>query len=300
MRTATAILVLTCFTFLRAQTPRLVSPTWVAEHSKDANLVLLQVSQNRKEYTNGHIPGARFLWWSYLSPDSPDESTSLPTRDDAARVLDDLGVTNSSRIILYGGPGIVSLVTRTYLMLEYLGVADRASILNGGLDAWKAEHRPVETGMPASVPAKGNVSLTLHPEVIVDVEYVKANLKNPSVAIVDGRAKAAYDGRPGTGQKSGHIAGAKNIPFSSLVDSLSRFKSPDSLAKLFAEAGVPSGKKIVTYCWVGQQATVSLFAAKMLGYDARLFDGSWEIWSAMDDSYPAETTPPQHPSGKRP
>lgn len=300
MRTAVAILILSSFTLLPAQTPRLVSTQWVADHSKDAGLVLLQVSQNRKEFANGHIPAARFLWWGYLSPDNPDESTALPSADEARKALEELGISNNSRVILYGGPGVVSLVTRTYLMLDYLGMAAHTSILNGGLDAWNAEHRPVETGLPAATMAKGTVTLKLHPELIVDADYVKRNLKSSSVAIVDGRARGAYDGRPGMGQKSGHIAGAKSIPFSSLVDSLNRFKSPDSLASIFRDAGVKEGQKVVTYCWVGQQATVPLFAARMLGYDAALFDGSWEIWSAMDDSYPVETTPPQSHQNKRP
>jgi thiosulfate/3-mercaptopyruvate sulfurtransferase len=300
MRTAATILFLSCFTLLPAQTPRLVSTAWVGDHSKDADLVLVQVCQNRKEFANGHIPAARFLWWGYLSPDSPDESTALPSADDARKALEDLGISNSSRVILYGGPGVVTIVTRTFLMLEYLGMAEHTSILNGGLDAWKAEHRPVATGLPEAALAKGIVTVKVHPEFIVDVEYVKKNLRNPSVAIVDGRAKAAYDGRPGMGQKTGHIAGAKSVPFSSLVDSLNRFKSPDSLKKIFHDAGVNEGQKVVTYCWVGQQATVSLFAASLLGHDAALFDGSWEIWSAMDDSYPVETTPTQHQPDKKP
>jgi len=292
-----SVLLIACVQFLSSQNQLLVTTAWVDDHKNDPNVILFQVSGNRKGFLNGHIPGARFLWFDHLSPSNPDESTALPTMEQAKSSLEELGVSNASRVILYGGPNVVTLLTRTYLMFEYLGIAQNVSIMSGGMDAWKSEKRVTSTETSPTI-QRGNVSITAHPNLIVDVDWVKNNLKNPSVAIVDARGKRAYDGAPGGPQRSGHIFGAKLVVIDSLVDSLNRFKSPDILRKYFADAGINPNSKIVTYCWVGQMATVPYFAAKLLGYDAALFDGSWEIWSAMDESYPVEQTPPPPKVGK--
>lgn len=283
--------------FSFSQTPLLVSTDWVAEHSKDPNIVFIQVSSNRREFENGHIPGARFLWWQYLSPSNPDESTGLPPPDQAKNTLEEIGISNGARVVLYGGPGVITLLTRMFLMFEYLGLGESTSIMSGGMDAWKAEKREVATG-PAAKVNRGTFVIKQKPSVIVDADWVKSNLKNSSVTIVDARAKQFYDGTPGSPQRSGHIAGARNVTFSNMVDSLNRFKSLDSLKKYFSAASVDPSSKIVTYCFVGQQATTTYFAARLLGYDAAVFDGSWDVWSTLDDSYPVEQTILPKPASK--
>ena len=36
----------------------------------------------------------------------------------------------------------------------------------------------------------------------------------------------------------------------------------------------------MTYCHIGMQATVPYFAARLAGRDVKLYDGSFEEWSA--------------------
>ena len=80
--------------------------------------------------------------------------------------------------------------------------------------------------------------------------------------------------------RGGHIPSARNIPFSSLVeDSNNKFKSVAALRELFNAAGVKQGDSVATYCHIGQQASLLYFAARYLGYDAHLYDGSFEDWS---------------------
>ena len=81
-------------------------------------------------------------------------------------------------------------------------------------------------------------------------------------------------------QRKGHIPGAGNLRFSSLFDDQGKFNSVEKLKTQFAEAGVKPGDRVVSYCHIGQQATVVYFAARYLGYDARMYDGSWDEWSA--------------------
>ena len=89
-------------------------------------------------------------------------------------------------------------------------------------------------------------------------------------------------------QRTGHIAGAKSVPFTEITDDNLKLKSVPELNALFAKAGVKPGDTVVGYCHIGQQATGMLFAARLTGHPVLLYDGSFEDWSAHT-SYPVET-----------
>ena len=286
----TAIIVLSSLTLNATERviPYFVSTRWLADHLKDNGLVVVQTSFNRGEYNAGHLPGARFLWFNWLAPSTPDLSTEMADLNGAQRVLEDLGVSNDSRIVIVFGRNNVPTTTRMLLAFSYLGFGDRVAILDGGLEAWKAEGRPVSKETP--VVARTSVTITLHPEVIADADWVRDHLASPHVKIIDARAKNFHDGNGGGIARTGHIKGAKNIPFTSIVDSTNRILPQSELQKLFDNAGVTKGDTVVTYCHVGQQATVAYAAARLLGYTAMVYDGSFEDWNVRDDSYPVEKT----------
>jgi thiosulfate/3-mercaptopyruvate sulfurtransferase len=265
--------------------PYFVSTQWLADHLNDKDLVVLQTSFSRGEYNAGHLPGARFLWFNWLAPSTPDLSTEMPALNDAQKVLEDLGISNDSRIVLVFRRNYIT-TTRMLLAFSYLGLGDRVAILDGGLEAWEAEGRPVSKETP--VVTRTSVTITPHPEVITDADWVKEHLASPHVKIIDARTKNFYDGNGGGVSRTGHIKGAKSIPFSTIVDSTNRILPTPELQKLFEDAGVMKGDTVVTYCHVGQQATVPYAAARLLGYTAMVYDGSFEDWNVRDDSYPVE------------
>jgi thiosulfate/3-mercaptopyruvate sulfurtransferase len=259
----------------------IVSTSWLQDHLKDPGVILLHVSQNRREYKEGHIPGARFLWSQALAYSDPDLTLELPSVTQADSVLRNLGVSDGVRIILYFDNGAVSPTTRVFLTLDYLGLGDRVSLLDGGLDAWKAEGRPVTAEIP-TIDA-GSFVPHVNSNVVVSCDWVRDNLKNENVTIVDARGAQFYAGNGGGQPRAGHIPGAINIPFNTLVDSTNKLKDPETLRNIFRQAGVKPGSRVVSYCHIGQQATLVYFAARYLGYDARLFDGSFEEWSGRKD-----------------
>lgn len=257
----------------------IVTTEWLAKHLNDESLVLLQVG-DRKEYDAVHIPGAQFIQTSDIStPRGQGLNLELPPVEQLKATFEKLGISNNSRIIVYFSKDWVTPTSRVYFTLDYLGLGDRTSILDGGLPAWVAEKRPVTTEV--SAPKPGRFTPRPNPKLVVDSVWVSANLHKPNVAILDARNSEFYTGaQAGNMPRAGRIPQAKNIPFGSLVeDANKKFKSPEALHQLFADAGVKGDHTVATYCHIGQQASLLYFVARYLGYDARLYDGSFQDWS---------------------
>ena len=259
----------------------LVTVDWLADHLNDPSLVLLQIGE-KKDFDKGHIPGAQFLEYESIStPHNPGVTLmlELPPVEQLVSVFERLGVSNRSHIILYFGTNWVSPTTRVYWTLDCLGLGDRTSILNGGLVAWEASHHPIST--ETKQPAKGTITPAPRKEIVADAEWVSGHLNKPGVTIIDARTHEFYNGSQSDGNpRSGHIPGAANLSYLDVVDlDNNKFKSLDAVKDLFRAAGLKPGNVMVSYCHIGQRATVLYFAAKMLGYDAKIYDGSWEDWS---------------------
>ncbi|PYU67467.1 MAG: hypothetical protein DMG49_18655 [Acidobacteria bacterium] len=261
----------------------LVTVDWLDDHLGDPSLVLLQIGE-KKDYESGHISGAQFLEYTSIStPHGQGLMLELPPVEQLVSVFEKLGVSNRSRIILYFGTNWVTPTTRAYWTLDYLGLGDRTSILNGGLVAWQAKHHPVST--ETKQPTKGSITPAPRKEIVADAAWVSSHLNQPAVTIIDARTHEFYSGSQSDGNpRSGHIPGASNLSYLQVIDQdNNKFKSADALKDLFRTAGLKPGNLMVSYCHIGQRATVLYFTAKMLGYDAKMYDGSWEDWSHRKD-----------------
>ena len=267
----------------------IVSTEWLAKHLNDDSLVLLQVGE-KKEYAAGHIPGAQFIALEDIStPRGEGLALELPSVAQLKSTFEKLGISDKSRIVVYFSKDWVTPTARVFLTLDYLGLGEHTSILDGGLPAWRAEKRPVTTD--EDIVKLGSLSAHPNKQIVVDAAWVTANLNKPGVMILDARAPKFYTGEDvGRMPRGGHIPGARNIPFSILVeDSSNKFKSAETLRQLFSTAGVKQGDSVTTYCHIGQQASLLYFVARYLGYDAHLYDGSFEDWSGHPE-LPVETS----------
>jgi thiosulfate/3-mercaptopyruvate sulfurtransferase len=83
--------------------------------------------------------------------------------------------------------------------------------------------------------------------------------------------------------RAGHIPNARNIPFDSVVEENNKFKRESALRELFNVAGVNQRDTVATYCHIGQQASLLYFVARYLGYEAFLYDGSFDEWSRRSE-----------------
>lgn len=273
----------------RVRESMIVSTEWLAQHLNDPSLVLLQVGTT-EEYVAGHIAGAQFITLSDISlPRGPGLRLELPPVEKLKTAFEKLGVSNDSRMIVYFSKDWVTPTARVFMTLAYLGLGNQTSILDGGLPAWRAEDRPVTTAVKE--PRSGRITPHTNSQLVVDATWVSTHLKNPNVMILDARAAEYFSGaEAGQMPRTGHIPGAKNIPFSTLVqDSNNKFKKVAALRELFHAAGVKERDSVVTYCHIGQQASLLYFAARYLGYDAHVYDGSFEDWSRRTE-LPVETS----------
>jgi thiosulfate/3-mercaptopyruvate sulfurtransferase len=263
----------------------LVNAPWLAAHLKDPNLAVLAVG-DPKQYAEAHIAGSAMVEMQEIATRG-DLTLELPPMADLAATFAKKGVRDDSRIVLYMTKDQATQTARVYLTLDAMGFGARTSILDGGLPAWRTEGHPVTTELPAIKP--GAVTPCPQTDVITSFDFVRTHLNQLSVRIVDARDTQYYTGASTSRNRAGHIPGAASIPFSSLTDDQGKLKPAQGLRQQFAAAGVKPGDHLVTYCHIGQQASLLYFTARYLGYDVQLYDGSWEEW-ARHPEQPVELT----------
>ena len=257
----------------------LVNSAWLAQHAADKDLVILHVG-TPDGYKAKHIPGAHLVGPNGLTVKTPEGLiTELPPPEDLRAEMQSLGISDRSRVIVYSENEGIARATRIMLTLDAAGMGKHSSLLDGGLKGWEADGHAVNAEAPAAT------MVVLSPlkmqSRIVTADYLQSHLKASGTTVIDARAPEFYNGeKPGIeGAVPGHVPGAHNLPFTSISGPDGKVKSPEELQALFTAAGVKSGDHVIAYCHIGIQATAVIFAARTLGIDAQLYDGSFQDWS---------------------
>jgi len=263
--------------FNRVRAEMLVSTSWLADHLKDPDVVVLHLADNVSDYKRGHVPGARYLAMKKIITDNGPISAELLTVDQLQKTFSELGVGDNTRVVIYATNWFPS-AARAYFTLDYLGHGDKAALLDGGIEQWLAEDRPVSGETPRFSTA------TFTPHVHENFRALLNEVKNDVDAKAGEEPEQIIDARPARRYNAGHLAGASNVYWQdTLVSEESPvFQSPEKLRAIYASRGIVQGKKIVTYCEVGLQASHGYFLAKYLGYDAAMYDGSYQEWSSKN------------------
>jgi thiosulfate/3-mercaptopyruvate sulfurtransferase len=257
----------------------LVTVEWLAQRLADPDVILFHVG-SRATYDAGHIPGAQFLnpLVELAVPSGPTGlRLELPPPAQLDSVLAAKGVSTSSRVVLYWSDGLYTPTARAFFTLEYAGLAGRVHVLDGGLEAWRRSGGALTSEVPTPRPAVFRA--TPRTELLADAEWVRARLHQRGVTVVDARLPDFYRGGETRQERIGHIPGAVNIPFTAVVEESGWFRDTQTLRALLADAGAADGDTIATYCHIGQQASLVWLAARVAGYPARLYDGSFQDWS---------------------
>jgi thiosulfate/3-mercaptopyruvate sulfurtransferase len=243
----------------------------------------------RRTFEEAHIPGADFL---DLQGEFSDATTRLrfmmPPTAQLEAAFGRHGLGTGSRVVLYS-MGSMMWATRFWWMLRALGF-DRAAVLDGGFDKWKAEGRPVESG-----PAKGYPAATFKANpragLFVGKEAVLAGLEDGGTVIVNALGPQFHKGlEPSRYGRPGRVPGSVNVPAASLVDPATKaFATLADAEAKFNARGVTKDRDVICYCGGGISATIDLFLLHQLGFDGlALYDGSMGEW-AKDKALPIET-----------
>ncbi|UCC83501.1 MAG: sulfurtransferase [Gemmatimonadota bacterium] len=272
------------------QVQPLVDAAWLQDNLEA--VVVLDIRRDRQEespYEASHIPGA--VHSSYTQ--DPWRVTldgvpaMLPLNAALVELIGGLGISNDDHVVIVAegqSAGDLGSSTRVYWAFKKLG-HERVSILNGGFTAWVNARYPTEAGR--SQPVRTTYTADYQRQVVATTQDVVAAVDS-GTPLIDARSEPFYRGerKYAMAARYGTISGAKNVPGPSLtVDGGGTFASADTVAALWAEAGLPSEGEQIAFCNIGHFASIAWFAAyELLGNkEARLYDASLVQWSAYPD-----------------
>ena len=209
----------------------------------------------------------------------------MPTLEQFSVAMGALGVGDDSRVVLYTANN-PDWAARVWWMLRWAGF-DRAALLDGGLEAWIADGRPLSTE-PAHRPAKQFTGVP-RLETIADRDQVLAAIDNSNASLVDAMPEAHYRGEFAMYDRPGHILGATNMPSSNLLDELGHYRSYDELDMMHDD---DRNGRVITYCGGGVAASSVAFTMHRLGFtDVAVYMGSLQEWATDPENPMTLATP---------
>jgi thiosulfate/3-mercaptopyruvate sulfurtransferase len=260
----------------------LVDTAWLADHLDDPQVRIVDCD-GPPRVERLHIPGAVFAPTSSWKGDGNE--TDLYGIDDSERfaeLVGGMGIDNETLVIAYDGCGGM-FAARLWWTLHRFGY-DNCRLLDGGLDAWYDEGRPLVHARPQVAP-RTFTALPPSSETLCDLDGILA-AQSGDTTLLDVRTAAEWRGMALSEERGGHIPGATHLLWSDVMaEPVRRFKSPQEVASLFQAQGLESDQPVITYCWVGMRASHTLFTLRLCGYDhVRMYDASWREYGNLPDT----------------
>lgn len=240
----------------------------------------------RKAWAAGHLPGA-------LHADLETELAAAVTQvsaagrhplpDEAGFVhrLGQWGIGPDTPVVVYDADDGSMAAARLWWLLRLLGHREVA-VLDGGIEAWLAAGRPLEA-TPPQVEALGPYPARFDMDQVAGVDEVAARVASGQGGwLLDARAPARFAGlHEPVDPVAGHVPGALNLPYASLVGN-GRLLAPAIIRARVQAAGAAGGPADwVLMCGSGVTACHLLLALEHAGlHGARVFAGSWSGWIA--------------------
>jgi thiosulfate/3-mercaptopyruvate sulfurtransferase len=271
----------------------LVSSEWLAGALGAPDLMVFDATKylpnepfdGLTKYREVHIPGARFFDIDVVADPDTTLPHMAPTAGRFARLMGELGISNTTRVIFYDQKGLQSSA-RGWWLMKLFG-HEKAAVLDGGLPKWLAEGRATESGDAKSA-APASYTPDFRADLLKGIGDVKRIIADGSALILDARAKGRFDGtapEPRPGLPSGHMPGAKSVPFNELLNADFTMKDAATLRARFAAAGADGIEPIVTSCGTGVTACILALGLKQAGLgDAAIYDGSWTEWAGRPET----------------
>jgi thiosulfate/3-mercaptopyruvate sulfurtransferase len=270
------------------QNDPMVSVDWLAQRLDAPDIRVVDASSfmpgsdrnAASEYHAGHIPGAVFFDINEVCDTNTDLPHMMPSAEKFTSRVQKLGLGDGLRLVIYDSLGIFS-APRVWWMFRHMG-HDDVVVLDGGLPAWIAAGHALEDMAP--IARARHFTVRRRADLIRDMDQVRDKLTSGSAQIVDARGAGRFAGtapEPREGLPSGHMKGALNVGYPSLLNTDNTLKDAASLSETMSAAGVDLSRRIVTTCGSGVTACVLALALARLGrWDVPIYDGSWTQWAS--------------------
>lgn len=266
-----------------AHPERLVSTDWVAEHTGDEGVVVLESNEDTLLYSTGHIPGAvKIDWHTELNDEVARDFVGPEAFADLAASK---GISPETTVVFYGDKSNWWAAYALWVFTLY-GHED-VRLMDGGRDKWLAEGRETTREVPEVTRGEYPVRQRDDSTDRAAREDVLAALG--TTPLIDVRSPKEYtgetthmDGYPQEGTlRGGHIPTAASVPWAKAANEDGTFKSRAELEAIYRdEAGLGETDEVIAYCRIGERSSHTWFVLKhLLGYeDVRNYDGSWTEW----------------------
>ena len=277
-----------------------VSTDWLQQHLDDKNLMILDTQPDVHDFFRRHVPGATYMNEGLLrAPLKGMPACYVPT-EAMQMILRRVGIRAGLPTVVYtgaggfkcGGDGLEqTMLAYTLARFGHPNIL----ILDGGIDKWMAEHKPVSQEFPRI--EDSDFTVEVHTEYFITYDEFKRTKDNDDVVVLDVRPARFYQGS-GPWKKPGHIPGALNLPWMDLMDTKNKrlLKPDDEIRAMIDKLGITPDKTVTCSCGTGREATnVFLLFRWYLGYPkVKLYEGSYTEWVALDNptvigSQPHET-----------
>lgn len=264
----------------KAATDSLVTVDWLKDHLDDPKVRLFEVSVDTGVYAKGHIPGALELNWHTDLVDTVNRD--IASREKLEEQLRRAGVGEDTTVIIYGDNNNWFAAWGVWV-LDVYGFGERAKLLDGGRKLWEARGLPLTAEIAAYAPSTLELpgrDNSLRARLAHALDFAEGRIDG---SLVDIRSPDEYLGKVFAPEgvkelsiRAGHIPGAENVPWATIVNEDGTYKPLDEIRRIYAEKGIDGTKPVITYCRIGERSSHTWFALKrLLGYDARNYDGSW-------------------------